>query len=153
MTEITVATEHPESPDARWCLGEYYRELDARFEGGFDLTTYGGAGIADMTPPAGLLALARRNGVAVGCGALIWREGFGEVKRMWVAPTARGRGVSRRLLHYLEDTARAAGKPMIRLDTNRVLKEAQLLYLKAGYSEIARFGDNPYAHHWFEKKL
>ena len=61
--------------------------------------------------------------------------------------------MSRHLLQFIEETARAEGLAMIRLDTNRVLKEAQTLYRKAGYSEIDRFGDNPYAHHWFEKKL
>jgi hypothetical protein len=45
------------------------------------------------------------------------------------------------------------GLKTLRLDTNRALKEAHALYRKEGFREIARFNDNPYAHHWFEKRL
>jgi DNA invertase Pin-like site-specific DNA recombinase len=78
---------------------------------------------------------------------------FGIVKRMWTAPEARGQGVARRVLHELEALARNAGIETLRLDTNRVLVEAQAMYRRAGYREIARYNDNPYAHHWFEKNL
>lgn len=78
---------------------------------------------------------------------------MGEIKRMWVSPSVRGLGVARRLLLGLEDAARAAGLRALRLDTNRVLAEAHALYRSAGYAEIARCSDNPYAHHWFGKAL
>ena len=79
--------------------------------------------------------------------------GVGEIKRMWVAPSARGLGVAQRLLDALEAQARAAGLHTLRLDTNRHLVEAQRLYARNGYAEIARYNDNPYAHHWFTKHL
>jgi len=72
---------------------------------------------------------------------------------MWTAPEARGQGVARRILHELEALARMAGIETLRLDTNRVLVEAQAMYRREGYREITRYNDNPYAHHWFEKKL
>jgi len=72
---------------------------------------------------------------------------------MWVAPAARGLGLGRRLLRELERLARETGARTIRLDTNRVLNEAIRLYRSAGYQEVPRFNDEPYAHHWFEKPL
>ena len=72
---------------------------------------------------------------------------------MWVAPAARSLGLGRRLLRELERLARETGARTIRLDTNRVLNEAIRLYRSAGYQEVPRFNDEPYAHHWFEKAL
>ena len=72
---------------------------------------------------------------------------------MWTAPSARGKGVARAVLRKLEATARHAGVALLRLETNRALKEAQALYRKEGYIEVAPFNDERYAHHWFEKHL
>ena len=72
---------------------------------------------------------------------------------MWVAESVRGLGLGRRLLAEAERRAAAAGAPVVRLDTNRSLAEAIALYRSSGYREIERFNDNPYAHHWFEKRL
>jgi ribosomal protein S18 acetylase RimI-like enzyme len=72
---------------------------------------------------------------------------------MWTAPEARGQGVARRVLQELQALACAAGFQTLRLDTNRVLVEAQAMYRRQGYREITRYNDNPCAHHWFEKNL
>jgi GNAT superfamily N-acetyltransferase len=72
---------------------------------------------------------------------------------MWVAEAARGLGLGRRLLAALEEQARELGFTTLRLDTHRALTEAVRFYRSAGYLEIPRFHDNPYAHHWFEKRL
>ena len=72
---------------------------------------------------------------------------------MWVAPSARGLGLGRRLLTELEDHARRRGAPAVRLDTNRTLREAISLYRSSGYTEIEPFTTEPYAHHWFGKRL
>ena len=150
---IEVRVELPTGAVARRCLREYFRELAARFEAGFD-PARNPAGDAEMTPPAGYFVVARRDGRPVGCGALIRiGESTGEVKRMWTAPEARGEGVARRVLRKLEQLALAAGLDTLRLDTNRVLVEAVAFYRREGYREIARYNDNPYAHHWFEKKM
>ena len=72
---------------------------------------------------------------------------------MWVAPHARGLGLGRRLLLELERHARQAGAQIVRLETNRALKEAIQLYRSTGYREVAAFNNEAYAHHWFEKRL
>ncbi len=155
LATLTIAVEPPASLDARACVAAYVRELGLRFEEGFDPGN--GNPTPDdeaLTPPAGCFLVARLDGRAVGCGALRrLAPGVGEIKRMWVAPEARGLGLSRRLLGALEDEARDLGLSRVRLDTNRSLSEAQSLYRSAGYREIARFNDNPYADFWFEKAL
>jgi DNA-binding MarR family transcriptional regulator/GNAT superfamily N-acetyltransferase len=151
---VAVAVEAPNSADARSCLREYFRELQARFEGGFHHEKGGLADAVEMAPPGGVFVLARLDGEAVGCGGLVRiDEATGEIKRVWTAPNARGMGVARRMLRTLESGARDMGLNRLRLDTNRALKEAHALYRKEGFHEIARFSDNPYAHHWFEKRL
>lgn len=72
---------------------------------------------------------------------------------MWVAESARRLGVGRRLLAELENHAAGASCPIVRLETNSTLVEAIALYRSAGYAEVAPFNDEPYAHHWFEKRL
>ena len=72
---------------------------------------------------------------------------------MWVAPTARGLGVGRRLLRELESRAAEHGSKIIRLETNKTLTEAIAMYRSAGYEEVAAFNDEPYGDHWFEKRL
>ena len=107
-----------------------------------------------MAPPSGLFVLARLDGDAIGCGGLKRLDkATGEIKRVWTAPPARGMGVARRVLRTLEAAARDMGLRTLRLDTNRALTEAHALYRKEGFREVARFNDNPYAHHWFEKRL
>jgi DNA-binding MarR family transcriptional regulator/ribosomal protein S18 acetylase RimI-like enzyme len=151
---IETSIESPAGADARRCLRLYFQELARRFEDGFDASKTTSASAEEMTPPAGVFVVARLDGVAVGCGGLKrLDERTGEIKRMWTAPEARGMGVAGAVLHRLEEQARAMGLAVIRLDTNRVLKEAQALYRKLGYREIPRFNSNRYAHHWFEKRL
>jgi DNA-binding MarR family transcriptional regulator/GNAT superfamily N-acetyltransferase len=151
---IAVSVEPPGSEDARHCLGEYFRELAERFDAGFDPTRSNPASDADMTPPAGFFLVARLDGVAVGCGALKRLDDTtGEIKRMWTAPAARGLGVARKVLQALEAKGREIGLATMRLETNRTLTEAQALYRESGYREVPAFNNEPYAHHWFEKRL
>ena len=151
---IEVGAESPDSADARRCLDAYFQELEARFERGFDASADNSAPAGAMTPPSGLFVIARLDGEAVGCGGFK-RVGktTGEIKRVWTAPSARGLGIARRVVRTLEAAAREVGLKTLRLDTNRALTEAHALYRKEGYREIARFDDNPYADHWFEKQL
>jgi ribosomal protein S18 acetylase RimI-like enzyme len=139
---------------ARGCLERYFGELALRFPEGFDRATDDASALAQYAPPGGVFLVAKLAGTAVGCGALrAFAPGVGEVKRMWVSPEARGRGVGRKLLAALESAARERRLRAIRLDTHSSLAEALRLYRAAGYREIPRFNDNPYAHHWFEKTL
>lgn len=109
----------------------------------------------DLRPPDGLLLVAHRDGAVEGCAGLRLLEepGLAEVKRVWVSPVARRRGLGRRLMAEIERHASERGLRELRLDTRSDLVEARRLYEQLGYREIAPFGDNPYAGHWFAKRL
>jgi ribosomal protein S18 acetylase RimI-like enzyme len=151
---VRFAVEDPGSDDAQWCVQQYFAELNARFNTGFDPALSISADSAELTPPAGLLLIARADGRPIGCGALKFHPGApAELKRMWVAPDARGLGLGRRLLTELEDHARVAGVETLHLETNESLAEAIALYRRSGFTEVPAFNDEPYADHWFEKQL
>jgi DNA-binding MarR family transcriptional regulator/GNAT superfamily N-acetyltransferase len=150
---IALAIEDPATQDAQLCLTRYFAELNTRFETGFETAPALAAALHDLAAPAGMFLVARLRGEPIGCGGLILYPDAPLIRRMWVAPAARGLGLGRRLLRELERLARESGARTIRLDTNRVLHEAIRLYRSAGYREVPRFSDEPYAHHWFEKPL
>lgn len=148
-----ISVEDPECADAKWCLAQYFAELDARFDGGFDFARSIRADAANLRPPCGAFLVARLDGRPVGCGAVMATEpGVGSIKRMWVSPALRGTGVGRRILLALEKEAFDLGLGLLRLETNRTLHEAQALYRRSGYLEVPPFNDEPHAHHWFEKR-
>lgn len=151
---VTIAAEAAVGTDAHYCLGEYYRELQERFEGGFDPDLSLLPSLDEFAPPRGTFMLVRLGGQPVGCGGLkpISKEAA-YLKRMWIDPRTRGLGLGDRLLSALEDQARAMGYSIVRLETNKSLIEAQRLYRSAGYTEVEPFNDERYAHHWFEKRL
>jgi DNA-binding MarR family transcriptional regulator/GNAT superfamily N-acetyltransferase len=150
---VRFSVEHPDSPAAQYCLERYFEELTARFETGFDPALSIPAAPAELTPPQGYFVLATLNDEPVGCGALKCHAAYGEIKRMWVATSARGLGLWTRILLHLEDLARKRRLPLLRLETNKTLTEAQSLYRRNGFREVPAFNDEPYAHHWFEKVL
>lgn len=150
---VQLRVENPKSRGARYCVRRYFEELAARFEAGFDPALTIPAAAADLTPPRGFFVLATLHGEPVGCGGLKCHAAYGEIKRMWVSPSARGLGIGKRILHRLEDLARKRPLPLLRLETNRALTEAQALYKSNGYREVSPFNDEPYAHHWFQKTL
>ena len=153
-SSITIEPEDPTTDDARWCIEQYFAELEQRFDGGFDPARSIPADPAELTPPSGLQLVARRREQPLGCGALkLHGDEPAELKRMWVSPEARGLGLGRRLLRELEQRAADAGARAVRLETNGSLTEAIALYRASGYDEVAPFNDEPYAHHWFEKEL
>ena len=150
---VTIEPADPASADARACFEAYFHELEERFETGFDPTRTVSANPEELVPPAGLFLIAQLDGRPLGCGALkVTARRVGEIKRMWVAPDARGLGIAQRLLDALEKHAVQMGLDTLQLDTNRALKEAHALYTRNGYREIPRYNDNPYADHWFEKR-
>lgn len=149
---VEIRAVNPDGLAARACLDDYYRELRQRFEGGYDPAVTLPAPPEELTPPAGCFLVAFLDGTPVGCGALKAKAGgIGEIKRMWIARSARGCGVGRRLLQALEDRARQFGLRTVRLETNKALTEAQRLYRRSGYTEVAPFNNERYAHYWFEK--
>jgi DNA-binding MarR family transcriptional regulator len=152
---VTISLADPASADARWCFEQYFAELNARFDVGFDPTRSITASIDELTPPAGILLVAYLRQEPVGCGALKLHGDAApaEIKRMWVSPQTRGLGLGQRILHELERRAKEAGVTTLHLETNHTLTEAINLYRRSGYQEVAAFNNEPYAHHWFEKQL
>src|SRR5207247_449885 len=139
-------------PDGVRLLARLMRELARRY--GDD--SEGDFRPAHVRPPRGVFLVARLAGRPVGCGGLRpMADGAAEVKRMYVEPDVRGRGVGRRLLAGLEEHARGLGYAVVRLETGILQPEAVRLYEAAGYRRIPNYGvyvDNPLSV-CFEKDL
>jgi ribosomal protein S18 acetylase RimI-like enzyme len=108
----------------------------------------------EMVPPHGTFIVLYENGEAVGGGGLR-RLGHdvAEIKRMFVRPAARGRGLGRRVLDELESAASELGYRRLRLDTAVSMTTAMALYRAAGYRDIPDYNGNSYASYWGEKVL
>jgi len=151
---IELQDVNPREPAARYCLGEYYAELARRFKQGFDVKLSRDPDAKDMIRPRGTFIVAMSDDLPIGCVGL---KGSGsevaEIKRLWVAPSARGLGLGRRLMDAAENAARDLSIKVLRLDTNSALPEAGQLYRRSGWTEIARFNDDPYPDLFFEKRI
>ncbi|MDT0546711.1 bifunctional helix-turn-helix transcriptional regulator/GNAT family N-acetyltransferase [Streptomyces lonegramiae] len=151
---VTLDAVDPDHSDAQHCLLAYFTELQERFETGFDPARSLLPDAGELRPPRGLFLVARLHGEPVGCAGLKLPPGApAEIKRMWVAPHTRGLGLARRFLAELEARAARHGRDVLRLDTNKALDAAIGLYHSAGFAEVPAFNDEPYAHHWFEKRI
>jgi ribosomal protein S18 acetylase RimI-like enzyme len=151
---VEVAAIDPAHPHAHLCLQEYFSELDRRFDTGFEPALSIPADEEALRLPAGLFLVASLREEPIGCGGLKFHNNEpAEIKRMWVAESARGLGIGRRLLSELEAHAANHGARAVRLETNKTLAEAISLYRSAGYVEVTPFNDEVYAHHWFEKQI
>lgn len=154
VDQFEIAAEKVYSADAARLIAELSTELARRYDFADD-----GSGHfrpEDVTIPRSVFLIGRLNGRAVACGAVRPFEGdVGEVKRMYVEPAARGRGLANWLLAALEDVARNMGYVALRLETADRQPEAIRLYESAEYHRIERFG--PYVGSersvCFEKRL
>ncbi|MBV8750428.1 MAG: GNAT family N-acetyltransferase, partial [Candidatus Eremiobacteraeota bacterium] len=100
-------------------MAQYFAEIDRRFEGGFDEARSLAPDAAIFAPPGGAFVVAWIGDAPVACGGLRTHGTTAELKRMWVAPSARGRGLGRALLAELERLARDGGARALRLETHR----------------------------------
>jgi DNA-binding MarR family transcriptional regulator/GNAT superfamily N-acetyltransferase len=152
---VDLRQADPTSPDAQRCLRAYVTELNRRApHRGFDPSKGATAEPHEVRPPRGAFVVAYRRGEPVGCGAVKHQpHDVTDIKRMWVAESARGLGLGRRLLEHLERLAREHGSREAHLETSDVLPEAIALYRSAGYVEVAPFNDEPFADRWFTKPL
>ena len=151
---VQIKSVDPQHPDARYCLAKYVAELNQRCERGFDPSVGETALPHEVRPPAGEFFVAYLHGEAVGCGAVKHHvDGPAEIKRMWISPLARGRGLGRRLLERLEMCAREGGARVAHIETNAVLVEALSLYRSSGWVDVPAFNQEPFADHWLEKSL
>ena len=112
------------------------------------------AGPADMSPPGGAFLVLYDGDEPLACGGVKRLDSRTcEIKRMYVVPAARSRGLARRLLAGLEDAGRELGYQLVRLDTGPLQPHARALYETAGYRSIPDYNANPAAAYWFEKSL
>jgi uncharacterized protein len=112
------------------------------------------AGPAELSPPGGTFIVGSIDGRPVCCGGIKRLEDrICEIKKMYVVPSLRGRGLARRLLHELEAQARELGYEVARLDTGPRQVGARGLYESEGYAEVNDFNGNPVASFWGEKPL
>jgi len=151
--QIVIEEKDPRHEDALYCLGEYYAELARRFEKGFNVSLSRDPDAGDMIRPRGVFLVAMSDGLPIGCVGLKGGGEIAEIKRLWVAPSARGLGLAKRLMTDVEEIARGLSFQLLRLDTNSALPEAQQLYRGSGWNEIDRFNDDPYPDTFFEKRL
>jgi GNAT superfamily N-acetyltransferase len=108
----------------------------------------------ELRPPTGVYCVGFEGDEAVAGGGLRrLGEGLAEIKRMYVVPGARSRGLAAALLGTLEDAARELGYVRVCLDTGPKQVHAQRLYRSAGYADIAPYNENPFACFWGEKWL
>lgn len=137
---LTVEIEDPTGPDAEELIRQLTAELGALY--GYEVAgRFSPADVKDV--PRAAFVVARRQGLAVGCGAIrpfVDDPTSVEVKRMFVAPEVRGQGISRLILRKLESLATAFGYNMIKLETGDLQTEAIGLYESAGYERIPCYG-------------
>jgi DNA-binding MarR family transcriptional regulator/GNAT superfamily N-acetyltransferase len=151
---VHITPVDPEHPDAQYCLAEYVAELNRRSARSFDPSVGATALPHEVRPPAGQFFLAYLHGEPIGCGAVKHHpDAPAEIKRMWIAPPARGLGLGRRLLETLEASARACGARVAHIETSNLLTEALSLYRSTGWVEVPPFNDEPFADHWLAKDL
>lgn len=154
MTKVAIVPFRPDHAEAWAALNTAWL-----LEGGFEIEAKDRKVIADpkgtILDPGGHIFMVERDGLAVGCCALMaMNDGGYEVAKMTVTPEARGLGLSRRLLETCEATARAAGAPRLYLETSSNLAVAGHLYRSFGFVALPP-RPTPYARAnvFMEKRL
>lgn len=108
----------------------------------------------ELSPPDGAFYIAWKGDHPVGCCGFKRLEGdLAEVKRVYVIPRYRSRGIASELLAFVEEQARAAGYHRLRLQHGADQPHALALYTSAGYHAIPDYNGNVYAAHWAEKTI
>jgi GNAT superfamily N-acetyltransferase len=143
----------PELPPASELLAEMAVELNEMY-GTPSRLDVPALAPSELRAPDGTFLVGWEGQVAVaGGGVRRLDDGVAEIKRMFVRPAARSRGIAGQLLTALEDAARALGYRRVRLDTGPKQAHAEKLYRRAGFAPVAPYNDNPYASFWGEKEL
>ncbi len=153
MNDIRFERCDPEEPPASELLAEMRAELNEIYEA-FNRLDNPPLSAEELRPPEGAYVVGYEGGSAVAGGGLRrLDDGVAEIKRMFVRPGARSRGVARALLDALEDAARELGYERVRLDTGPKQQHGLALYRSAGYVDVPPYNDNPFACFWGEKVL
>jgi ribosomal protein S18 acetylase RimI-like enzyme len=131
-----VTPEHPASPDATALIAE----LDAHLQPLYPRESQHGFSVQKLITDAVAFFVIRDDGVAAGCGGIkLFGAEYGEVKRMYVRPAFRGRGLGRLMLDHLTDYARSRGVAIVRLETGIHQHAAIRLYEAYGFRRIPPF--------------
>jgi GNAT superfamily N-acetyltransferase len=153
MDQLEIYAVRADRTPARELIEEMIGELAVHY-GRIDTPGAPSATPEEMWAPRGTFLVISREGRALaGGGVKPLGDDLAEIKRMYVRPGARGRGMARRLLGELEEAARELGYERARLDTGPRQPHAEALYRSAGYVEIADYNRNPAASFWAEKRL
>jgi len=139
VPRVMICFEHPSSDDAQSLIRQLDEDLLRRYP---SLEKTHGLHPQDLVDPNFRFVIAKIDSSAIGCGALRRLEPYmGEIKRMFVLPCFRRRGIARRILEALESKAHELGYTSVLLETGIGQPEAIGLYKSAGYHEIAGFGE------------
>ena len=153
MSTVRFEVCDPEQPPASGLLAAMRAELNDAYETASRLDNPP-LRPAELRPPGGAYLVGYEGPDAVAGGGLRrLGDGVAEIKRMYVRPAARSRGVAASLLAALEREAVVLGYEVARLDTGPKQVHAQRLYRRAGYVEVPPYNDNPFACFWGEKRL
>ena len=134
---MRIALEPPQQPEVLALMAE----LDAFHTVVYPSESIPGTDIDALGQPNVLFAVARdAQGQAVGCGAVVLESTFGQLRRMFVAPSQRGQGIAKELLVFLEAQAVARGCGVLRLETGSRQADALALYARSGYVRRDPFG-------------
>jgi len=134
---IALRIENPDQPDILALL----RAADDWYATLYPAESNHLLDVATLQRPEVAFFVARDSGQLLGFGAVVARDGYAEIKRMFLAPAARGRKLGRRLLETLERHAADRDMTCFRLETGIHQPEAIALYRSAGYRDIAPFGE------------
>lgn len=134
---MTIAFESPDQPEVIALIAE----LDAYQDTLYPPESRHALDLASLKQPNVLFAVARDSASRpIGCGAVVLNPEFGELKRMYVNPRSRGRGVAKKLLAILESKATSSGCKLLKLETGPFQPEALSLYASSGYERRGPFG-------------
>jgi len=134
---LTIARDRPDGADARALIAE----LDAELEPLYATESRHGYSVEKLIAEDVAFFVARENGVPVACGGVkLYPADYAEIKRMFVRPASRGRGISRRMLEHLMAHAQAEGLQRVRLETGIHQTAAIRLYESAGFRRCKAFG-------------
>lgn len=140
MSDISIRREDPRQPD----VTKLIHDLDEMFHGLYPAESNHLVDIEALASPNIHFFVVRRDGEALGCGALWHRDpAYGEVKRIYVRPDARGLKLSKLILASLEANAREHGLKLMKLETGTLQPEALDLFARWGFTRCDPFADYP----------
>ena len=135
---LSIVEERPDSPDAQTLI----EELESHLASLYPSESRHGYSVDKLLREGVAFFIVREDGVPVGCGGVqLYGTDYGELKRMYVRPQFRGRGLGKTVLNHLTDYARERGVGILRLETGIYQKEAIALYESSGFRRVPPFGE------------